>query len=244
MTTTTTATVQELVDRALASTTADDCIVIARHHTRANLRWANNTLTTNGSMRGIDVTVISFVRQAGGPCRRPRCPGVSAPLEQVADLVSRRPTPLPEPPTPRPTPRSSCPVRRPPTGTSAPGETDIHVFDTFAPALGEAFGRARAGGRVLYGFVDHGITTTYVASTHRPAPASRPADRVTTAAPARPADLTNSAWVGGATRDFVGVDALAVEADARAAARLGCAAGRPARRSATTRSCRRPPSPT
>ena len=87
MSTTTTATAQELVDRALASTTADDCIVIARHHTRANLRWANNTLTTNGSMRGVDVTVISFVRQAGGPAAASVSGSVST-FEQVADLVS------------------------------------------------------------------------------------------------------------------------------------------------------------
>ena len=54
------ATVQELVERALASSTADDCIVIAHHRTSANLRWANNTLTTNGVGHDIGVTVIAF----------------------------------------------------------------------------------------------------------------------------------------------------------------------------------------
>ena len=36
---------QELVEHALAASTADDCIVIVRDATSANLRWANNTLT-------------------------------------------------------------------------------------------------------------------------------------------------------------------------------------------------------
>ena len=43
-------TPQQLVEHALASSTADDCIVIVRDATSANLRWANNTLTTNGVM--------------------------------------------------------------------------------------------------------------------------------------------------------------------------------------------------
>jgi predicted Zn-dependent protease len=210
MTTTTTASVQELVDRALASSTSDDCIVIAHHHTGANLRWANNTLTTNGAMRGIDVTAISFVRQAGGPAAASMSGSATTP-EQVQDLVSA----------------ADAAARAADPATDAqelvagavaadwdepPAETDIHVFDAFAPELGEAFGRARAGGRVLYGFVNHGVTTTYLASTT--------GLRLRQVQPTghygctgKTGDLTNSAWVGGATRDFVGVDALALEAE-------------------------------
>src|SRR4029078_13684282 len=93
----------------------------------------------------------------------------------------------------------------------APAETDIHVFNAFAPALGEAFGRARAGGRVLYGFVDHHLTTTYVASsTGLRLRHVQPTGHY--ACTGKTADLTASAWVGGATRDFAGVDALALEA--------------------------------
>ncbi len=96
-------------------------------------------------------------------------------------------------------------------GATAPGETDIHVFDAFAPALGEAFGRARAGGRILYGFVDHHVTTTYVgSSTGLRLRHEQPTGHY--ACTGKTADLSSSAWVGGATRDFVGVDALAVEA--------------------------------
>ena len=39
---------QETVERALAAAKSDDCVVIAEETSTANLRWAGNTLTTNG----------------------------------------------------------------------------------------------------------------------------------------------------------------------------------------------------
>ena len=57
---------QSFVEHALATSIADDCIAIVRDRTSANLRWANNTLTTNGVMHGLDVTVISFTNQLPG----------------------------------------------------------------------------------------------------------------------------------------------------------------------------------
>ncbi len=212
-------TVQDLVEHALAASAADDCVVIARHRTSANLRWANNTLTTNGVMRGIDVTVVSFARQPDGVAVG-SVSGSAASREQVDALVAAADAAA----------RAAAPSgdandlvagQADPSWDAVPGETDIHVFDTFAPALGEAFGRARDGGRILYGFVDHHLTTTYVGSTtglrlrHE-----QPTGHY--ACTGKTGDLTSSAWVGGATRDFVGVDALEVEA--AVARRLGWAA--------------------
>ena len=57
---------QHFVEHGLATSTADDCMVVVRERTSANLRWANNTLTTNGVMSGLDVSVISFVGAATG----------------------------------------------------------------------------------------------------------------------------------------------------------------------------------
>ena len=51
---------QRLVDHALETSTSEQCIAIVHDTTSANLRWANNTLTTNGVMHAIDVTVIAF----------------------------------------------------------------------------------------------------------------------------------------------------------------------------------------
>ena len=59
-------TPQQLVEHALATSTADDCIAIVRDVTSANLRWATNTLTTNGVMTEVSVTVVSFAAVSHG----------------------------------------------------------------------------------------------------------------------------------------------------------------------------------
>jgi len=205
------ATPQTLVDHAVAMSTADDAIVIVRDKTSANLRWANNTLTTNGVMHAIDVTVISFIRlpgAEGGVCTG-SVSGSASSQSQVDELVRAADAAA----------RAASPAedagelirdRVSPDFDDAAVPTDIHVYDAFAPALGEAFGRSTAQGRVLYGFVNHELATTYLGSTtglrlrH-----VQPTGHY--ACTAKTADLSQSAWVGGATRDFTDVDALAME---------------------------------
>jgi uncharacterized protein YdgA (DUF945 family) len=51
---------QRLVEHALETSASEQCVVIVNDSTSANLRWANNTLTTNGVMHTVDVTVIAF----------------------------------------------------------------------------------------------------------------------------------------------------------------------------------------
>ena len=91
-------TPQQLVEHALASSTADDCITIVRDVTSANLRWANNTLTTNGVMAEMSVTVISFAAVQGGVATGSVSGSASTP-EQVTALVqaadARRPRRIP-----------------------------------------------------------------------------------------------------------------------------------------------------
>lgn len=203
---------QSLVEQALAVTVSDDCVVIVRDHTSANLRWANNTLTTNGVMHGVSVTVISFVGTASGSVSGSATDQAQiTELVRAADAAARAASPAED---------ANPLVRDVPTSADwddAPVPTDVHVYDAFAPALGEAFGRAGSAGRILYGFVNHEITTTYLGSTT--------GLRLRHVQPtghygctAKNAALTNSAWVGGATRDFADVDALRM--DDEVAARL------------------------
>ena len=211
-----TSTPQQLVEHALATSTADDCIAIVRNQTSANLRWANNTLTTNGLMHAVSVTVVSFAETSAGTATGSATGSASSPeqvtaLVEAADAAARSASPA----------EDAAPLVRGDAAADwddAPVTTDIHVYDRFAPALGEAFGRAGAGGRVLYGFVNHELTTTYLGSTtglrlrH-----VQPTGHY--ACTGKTADLTSSAWVGGATRDFAEVDALTMEAEL--ATRLG-----------------------
>ncbi len=207
-----TSTPQELVEHALATSRADNCVAIVHNETSANLRWANNTLTTNGVMHALSVTVISFVGAGTGSAS-----SSASSLEQVTRLVESADAAA----------RAAAPAEDAAelvTGAAgadwdeAPVTTDIHVYDAFAPALGEAFGRAAAGHRVLYGFVNHELTTTYLgSSTGLRLRHVQPTGHY--GCTGKTADLEQSAWVGGATRDFADVDALAMESEV--ATRLG-----------------------
>ncbi len=212
---------QELVEHALAATGADDCVAIVRSSSRANLRWANNTLTTNGAMREVSVTVISFVRRAEGTAVG-SVSGSAVTREQVtalveaADAAARAGSPAEDA-------AELVPGEGGDDWHDEPGSTSITVYDRFAPALGEAFAKAESESRVLYGFVNHEVETTYLGSTtglrlrHE-----QPTGHY--GCTGKTADLTSSAWVGGATRDFTDVDAAAM--DAALAQRLGWASRR------------------
>ncbi|WP_449062952.1 PmbA/TldA family metallopeptidase, partial [Planomonospora algeriensis] len=74
---------QEMVERALELSTADDTVVIADSGSSANLRFAGNTLTTNGVSRSAQLTVISIVGQGVGVVSR-----AAVRPEDLADLVA------------------------------------------------------------------------------------------------------------------------------------------------------------
>jgi hypothetical protein len=78
---------QELVERALDASTSDRCLVIVRVGSSANLRWANNTLTTNGVMRRSSVTAVSFADKDGGTATG-AVTGTAATVEQVERIVA------------------------------------------------------------------------------------------------------------------------------------------------------------
>src|SRR2546430_15881146 len=61
---------QETVERALAAAKSDDCVVIAEETSTANLRWAGNTLTTNGVAGSRQLTVIALDRRGAGDGNR------------------------------------------------------------------------------------------------------------------------------------------------------------------------------
>ena len=81
-----TAQAQELVDAALAASTADGCVAIVGEHTETNLRWAANSLTTNGQMRSRTMTVVSTFDKAAGTSAGVVTRALST-VDDVADLV-------------------------------------------------------------------------------------------------------------------------------------------------------------
>ena len=105
--------------------------MIVHDTTSANLRWANNTLTTNGVMHAVDVTVIAF--QGGGNAS---VSGTAASPEQVTALVEAADRAAAAAPTPPRTAPSWSTGDAAPTGTTRPG-------DDLDPGLR----RVRAGAR-------------------------------------------------------------------------------------------------
>jgi predicted Zn-dependent protease len=212
---------QELVEHALAASRSDNCVAIVHDSTSANLRWANNTLTTNGVMHDVSVTVVAF-HGTGRGAAAGSVSASAASTDQVDRVVEAADAAA----------RASGPAEDAAelAGGDADddwfdpsGETSIEVYADFAPALGEAFGRANAENRILYGFVDHDVTTTYLgSSTGLRLRHVQPTGHY--GCTAKPTDLSTSAWVGGATRDFSDVDGHAV--DAELVRRLGWASRR------------------
>ncbi|MGI9156259.1 MAG: metallopeptidase TldD-related protein [Marmoricola sp.] len=205
-------TPQQLVDHALATTASHECVVVVQDTTSANLRWANNTLTTNGVMHCVDVTVIAF--RDGGSAS---VSGTAASTEQVTTLVEAADDAVrrAEPAEDR---NDLVPGEQTGDWDAPPGYTSIDVYAGFARALGEEFDRAQAEQRILYGFVNHEVTTTYLgSSTGLRLRHEQPTGHY--GCTGKTADLSTSAWVGGATRDFADVDAT--EMAAGLARRLG-----------------------
>ncbi|MET9552874.1 metallopeptidase TldD-related protein [Streptomyces sp. NPDC006645] len=209
----------EIVERALELSTADGCVVIADEHSTANLRWAGNALTTNGLTRGRTLTVIATVdgkegTASGVVSRSAVTADELEPLVRAAEAAARGAGPAEDA---RPLVEAG-PASK--DFTEEPAETTSAVFADFAPALGESFARARAGGRELYGFANHELTSTYL-GTSTGVRLRHDQPNGTLELNAKSPDRSRSAWAGRATRDFKDVDPAAL--DAELAKRLGWA---------------------
>src|SRR3984885_9496348 len=80
---------QALVEQALAvaARAGGECVVIADESSTANLRWAGNTLTTNGVAASRSLTVIAIDRRADGTAGVGTVSRSGILPDQVEDLV-------------------------------------------------------------------------------------------------------------------------------------------------------------
>ena len=200
-------TPQELVERALGASTADGCVVLVEEADRVNIRWANSTLTTNGQTHGRRVTVISTVNgQSGTAAGVLTRAGVDA--DTLGDLVAASEAAAR---AAGPSPDAQPLVEG--TADDAFGEpvahTSIHTLGEVARGLGDAFEAARSAGRLLYGYAEHEMTTTYLGtSTGVRRRHAQPTGAMQLNAKSR--DLSRSAYLGLATADFGDIDVVAM----------------------------------
>ncbi len=205
-------TPQETVERALATARSDDCIVIASESSDANLRWAGNTLTTNGVARSRRLTVIAVEhRRDGMATGTVSRSGVRD--DQVADVV-RAAEEAASQGSPAEDAQSLVDdsVRQPfGNWEEEVGATDIAVFARLAADLSAAFAAANAAGRKLYGFAEHGLTCSFLGtSSGLRLRHDQPSGRLELNA--KSDDMERSAWAGAATRDFADVDIATLDA--------------------------------
>src|ERR1022692_3789135 len=210
---------QDDVERALQAAGRGDCVVIAEETSSANLRWADNTLTTNGVQRSRRLTVIAIGAGRQGPAVGVVSRAGARP-DKIPDLGAnaRRP-----PADGSPAPDAQLLIGTPP-GPAGPGgvagpqagspgwddpasATGASVLGAFAGTLGKAFAAAAAARRRLYGFAEHSVTSQFLgSSTGLRLRHDQPDGRAELNA--KSADLTRSAWTGAATRDFTDVRQL------------------------------------
>jgi predicted Zn-dependent protease len=194
-------TSQEVVERALATSRTDGCVVISSDSTEANLRWANNTLTTNGVMRSRTVTVVSIVGESAGVTTRQ---GITS-AHELADLIAVSEAAARD----AVAEQDAAPLIGSEASTGhwddSPAEASGAVFDSVAPALGSSFQRASRSDQLLYGYASYDMTTTFVgSSTGLRSRFDQPTGYIELNA--KSADLGRSTWAGVTTPDFTDID--------------------------------------
>jgi len=176
---------------------ADETMVLVTERVGAALRWANNSMTTNGVSVSRTVTVISIVREGESACVGtvmsaevdPRViPGLVAASQEAA----------------RSAPEAGDAAALL-ADTGAPADWDAPVPGTSADVFVDVAGslsRGFAGTDRLYGFAHHTVSTTFLASsTGLRRRYTQPTGSVEINAKRGDA----SAWVGVGTPDFVDV---------------------------------------
>ncbi len=209
------ASAQQLIDAALAAGGTDGLVVIVDERTEANIRWAGNSLTTNGEMASRSVTVVATAAVGDGA----GAGVVGGPAETTADvveLVARA-----ERAARRSSADSDALPLVGPEAAHAPWAADFDLppkvatigeFADISRDLGEVFRASRGDGRAQFGFAEQVTTTTYLgSSTGLRLRYVQPSGRLEMNA--KSADWQRSAYVAQAVRDPAEADVLAADAE-------------------------------
>jgi len=209
---------QDAVERALAAARFDDCIVIADETSAANLRWAGNSLTTNGVSRSRQLTVIA-VRRDGDKSSVGVVSRAGVRDDQITELVAdaeqaaAQSAPADDAqPLVTSAEAAGDGNAQPLSWDDPPSGTEIGVFSGFATDLGNAFAKAAGAGQKLYGFAEHLMSSTFLGtSAGVRLRYDQPTGRLELNA--KSADMARSAWAGAGTRTFTDIDVTALEAE-------------------------------
>jgi predicted Zn-dependent protease len=192
---------QQVVDIALDAAArlggAEDTIVLVGDRVATSLRWANNSMTTNGVSTARNTTVISIVRQ-GDRARVGTLTSAEVDPSAIEELVAASQAAAASAPEARDAARLL-------TGNTAPADWDAPVRGTGPEVFSDLTGPLARGFRgtdQLYGFAQHALETTFLAtSSGLRRRFTQPTGSVEINAKRDGA----SAWVGVGSPDFAGV---------------------------------------
>ena len=199
---------QDLIEKVLARATSDECIVIVRDKTQANLRWASSTLTTNGVIQERSVTVLAFVAMgasmaAGGVTRtNVDEKDIDAILSEAISAAKAAGPAEDFAPLAKDLSLGDWSAPHKPTGPE--------VFKKFAPDLGEMMKKSVADKIELFGYAEHTHSTIWVGS--------KGGLRLRNDSPIGRVEMTGkshersrSTWEGVETHDFSNVSISAID---------------------------------
>ena len=199
---------QDLIEKVLARATSDECIVIVRDKTQANLRWASSTLTTNGVIQERSVTVLAFVSMgasmaAGGVTRtNVDEKDIDAILSEAISAAKAAGPAEDFAPLAKDLSLGDWSAPHKPTGPE--------VFKKFAPDLGEMMKKSVADKIELFGYAEHTHSTIWVGS--------KGGLRLRNDSPIGRVEMTGkshersrSTWEGVETHDFSNVSISAID---------------------------------
>ena len=203
---------QDLVEKILARSTTDDCIVVVQDSTQANLRWASSTLTTNGVIQQRNVTVISFVAMDGsmasGAVTRTNVDesDIDAILAEATAAAKASGAAEDFAPLARDVAFGNWSEAHTPTGPE--------VFSGFAPELGDMMRRSKSDSIELFGYAEHTHQSIWVGS--------KGGMRLRHDSPVGRVEMTGkshqrsrSTWDGVETHDFKDVSVATIDANIR-----------------------------
>jgi predicted Zn-dependent protease len=189
--------VTEAVERALALSRADACVVIATETSVENARWANNTATTNGSTETTTLSVISVRGASVGMRATQRLDDLEDVVRASEAACEGTPPVADVMPLPDEAFADEWEIPSAPVGHDGIG--------TLAHGLGETFRRATAEGTDLFGYAEHIAATTTVATSTGGRRRYRAVDG-SFECTGKTADRSRSSWTGQVTRDYTDVD--------------------------------------
>ena len=195
---------QETIDRVLRLSKADACVVIARRVSSVNIRWAHNTVTTNGDADDVQLSVISIAgRRVASVTRSYFPPETLEEIVREAEAACKR-----RPEAPDYMPLLDGPGE--PHGWKAPpADSDIRIFDPFVPQLRTLYDNARREQIATFGYSELQTATTFLATST--GIRQRHTERIgKVEITGKTPDFARSSWVGQVTHDFLDIDLRAM----------------------------------